>query len=170
MIFDPYAYDLRRSASMPALAAPGGVAGALPPLSSDALQTIWHGLMQAVEGTLALWEQTPTATKHELPVFTVQHAGQPLFDPAWLRQQSQANWHRLMGIEARLAAQALEALILDDTQEHREMLAEECARIGQLHHEMTRRAGEEIALPILRFELRVLRYRASPTLAPLIYS
>jgi hypothetical protein len=169
MPFDPYAYDLRRSAAAPALPAAGGAAVALPPLSPDALQTLWHGLMHAVEGTLALWERTPAGAKHELPVFSVQHVGQPLFDPAWLRAQSQTTWHRLMGIEARLAAQALEALILEDTREHQEMLAEECARIAQLHQEMTRSAGEEIALPILRFELRMLRYRASPVLALLIF-
>jgi hypothetical protein len=46
-------------------------------------------------------------------------------------------------------------------------LAEECSRVGQLYHEMERRAGAWVAL--LRWELRLLRYRISPVVASLVY-
>ena len=49
------------------------------------------------------------------------------------------------------------------------MLAEQCARVGQLYSELKRRAGVGVALALLRGELRMLRYRASSALAPLIY-
>ena len=49
------------------------------------------------------------------------------------------------------------------------MLAEQCARVGQLYSELKRRAGVGVALALLRGELRMLRYRASPVLASLIY-
>jgi hypothetical protein len=41
--------------------------------------------------------------------------------------------------------------------------------VGQLYSELKRRAGVSLALCIVRGELRMLRYCASPTLAPLIY-
>ena len=99
----------------------------------------------------------------------MQHAGRPQFDPAALREQTLAGWHRLMGIELRLAAQALEALVQRDEARYREKLVEQCARVGQLYSELKRRAGVGVALCIARGELRMLRYHASPVLAPLIY-
>ncbi|HLV97247.1 MAG TPA: hypothetical protein VKT82_01100, partial [Ktedonobacterales bacterium] len=47
--------------------------------------------------------------------------------------------------------------------------AEQCARVGQLYAEMERRAGGWVAWALLHWELRLLRYRASSVLAPLIY-
>jgi hypothetical protein len=74
-----------------------------------------------------------------------------------------------MGIELRLAAQALEALIQADAAVYRTLLAEECGRVGQLYSELARRAGEWVALALMRWELRLLRYRASPVTAGLVY-
>jgi hypothetical protein len=99
----------------------------------------------------------------------VQHAGKPRFDPAHLREQTLSGWHRLTGIELRQAAQALEELIRADSATQRARLAEQCIRIGQLYDELKRRAGEWMARATLDWELRMLRYRASPVLAPLIY-
>ena len=74
----------------------------------------------------------PTGVQREPPSFPVQHAGKRRFNPDDLRQQTLAGWHRLAGIELRLAAQALEALALMDAPIYREKLAEQCARMGQL--------------------------------------
>ncbi len=62
------------------------------------------------------------------------------------------------------------ALIHEDKPTYRDMLGEQCARIGQLYSELKRRAGQDIALAILRGELRLLRYRNSIILSPLIYN
>jgi hypothetical protein len=102
--------------------------------------------------------------------FPVRHVGQPYFHPDHLREQTLAGWHRMMGIELRLAAQALEALIQEDEAHYHEYLAEQCVRVGQLYDELKRRAGARVAQALVRGELRLLRYRASPTLAPLIYA
>lgn len=168
MLFDPYAYDLATSAPGPL---PGAAlaAEALLEVPDEARATLWQGLMDAVGGALDLWEQLPSGVQREPPPFPVQHAGKRRFNPDDLRQQTLAGWHRLAGIELRLAAQALEALALMDAPVYREKLAEQCARMGQLYDELKRRAGEWVALALLRWELRLLRYRASPTLASLIY-
>lgn len=100
----------------------------------------------------------------------MQHAGQPQFQAKLLRGQTLSNWHRLMGIELRLAVEALERLTVavDEVREWAR-LAEQCARVGQLYSELKRRAGAVVALSVVCWELRLLRYRASPALAPLIY-
>jgi hypothetical protein len=51
---------------------------------------------------------------------------------------------------------------------YRARLAEQCGRIGQLYSELKRRAGGWVAEARMHWELRLLRYRASPVLAPLI--
>ena len=53
---------------------------------------------------------------------------------------------------------------------YEKLLGEQCARIGQLYAELKRRAGACLALTLLRGELRLLRYRASAALAPLVYA
>ncbi len=122
----------------------------------------------AVEGALDLWEQMPPGV-HRAPLpLPVQHVGKPRFDPKHLRAQTLAGWHPLAGIELRLAAQAMEALALGDA-DYQAMLAEQCARVGQLYSELKRRAGMSVALAMLRGDLRLLRYRESPALAGLAY-
>jgi hypothetical protein len=121
-----------------------------------------QGLLEAAEGALDLWEQTPPGARREPLPFPVRHAGQPYFHPDHLREQTLAGWHRLMGIELRLAVQALEALIQQDEARYRAYLAEQCVRVGQLYDELKRRAGAWVAQALVRGELRLLRYRASP--------
>jgi hypothetical protein len=166
MVFDPYGYDLNHLPPSPldALAA-----SALLDVPQEARDMLWHGLRAAVEGTLTLWEQTLPGVQHALPVFSLQHTGQPRFNPDDLRQQSLENWHRLTGVELRIGVYALEALLLAGQPEQHERLAEQCARVGQLYREMERRANEWVAKALLKWELKLLRYRASPTVGPLVY-
>jgi hypothetical protein len=169
MVFDPYGYDLATSAGpqgQPGAALP---AEALQPMPQAAQHILWRGLTAAVEDTLNLWENTPPGVKRQPPLFAVQHAGKSRFNPAALRAETLRNWHRVTGLELRLAAQALEALIQEDQPIHRERLAEQYIRVSQLYGELAWRAGHDVACCILRWELRLLRYRASPIVGPLIY-
>jgi hypothetical protein len=163
MSFDPYTYDLARPATQPLPEA------ALLAVPQEARRDLWRGLRDAVADTLDLWERTPPG-RRRVPPFNIQHAGAPYFDPADLRQQTLADWHRLIGIELRLAVQMLEALLLDEgTTVYRSLLAEQCGRVGQLYSELKRRVGEAWAQALLRWELRLLRYRASSVVGPLVY-
>jgi hypothetical protein len=58
---------------------------------------------------------------------------------------------------------------LEESALQRDRLAEQRAPLGQPYAEMERRARTWVAQALLRWELRPLRYRASPVLAPLIY-
>ena len=171
LVFDPYAADLARSARQSAPSFDAALAEvALLEVPQEARQMLWQGLREAVSGSLDLWEQTPAGRRSALASSFVQHAGQPQFQERLLPQQPLANCHRLLGIELRLAVEALERLALGGTSGREwARLAEECARVGQVYRELRRRAGKLVALAILRWELRGLRYRASPVLAPLIY-
>ncbi len=162
MLFDPYAYDLTSSARQP-------TADALLSVPADIRAVLWQGLTEAVDGALDLWERLPLGHQAAPPPFTVQHAGKRHFQAATLRALTLAGWHRLIGLELRLAAEALEVLALGDSALQQERLAEQCARVGQLYTEMERRAGGWVAWALLHWELRLLRYRASSVLAPLIY-
>ena len=170
MVFDPYGYDLNRP-SQPALPpADALLVGALLGVPQEARSLLLDGLRNAVEGALDAWERTPPGVRREPPVFTVQHAGQPRFNPADLRHLTLEDWHRVTGLELRLTVEALEALLQDDQPIYREMLAEQCERVCQLFGEMHRRANEWIAQALLKWELKLLRYRASPAVAPLVYN
>jgi hypothetical protein len=169
MLFDPYAADLARSANQSPLPGTSLAADVLLAVPLAARGVLWAGLTEAVGEALTFWERTPAGGAAEPPSFPIQHAGKRSFNPADLHQQTLANWHRLTGLELRLAVQALEALLQADTPLARAMLAEQCARVGQLYSELERRAGADIARCILRWELRLLRYRSSPVLASLIY-
>ena len=111
MLFDPYTYDLAPPAAADARCLAALAADALLEVPQEARALLWRGLMDAVEGALDLWEQTPPGHRGAPPSFPVQHAGQPRFNPDDLRAQTLAGWHRLTGIELRLAVEALEALI-----------------------------------------------------------
>ena len=97
MLFDPYAYDLARPAQQTALTATRWPPTALLEVPQEARALLWHGLMEAVEGALDLWEQTPPGIGRAVPSFPVQHAGQQRFNPDDLRAQTLAGWHRLIG-------------------------------------------------------------------------
>ncbi|HEY7358574.1 MAG TPA: hypothetical protein VH590_18965 [Ktedonobacterales bacterium] len=175
MLFDPYAYDLARSARPAAPSSGAGAAlieAALLAVPQEARQMLWRGLREAASGALDVWERTPGHSGAP-PVLAVQHAGKPQFQASMLRAQTLANWHRLMGLELRLAVEALERLtvaVAANVARAWARLAEQCARVGQLYSELARRAGEVTAQAIVRWELRLLRYRSSPVLAPLIYN
>ena len=164
MLFDPYAYDLTTSANRPPLP------DALLDVPHDARAVLWHGLTQAVAGAVEVWERTPPGHQGAPSPFAVQHTGKRRFSPAALRRQTLAGWHRVVGIELRLAVEALEALALAESAVQRDRLAEQCARVGQLYTEMERRAGAWVALTLVRWELRLLCYRASPVVASLVYN
>ncbi len=169
MSFDPYSYDLASAGGRPS--SPAALTADEPPVIAEEAQAVlWHGLREAIVGACDLWARIPPGHQCALPPFTLQHTGKRCFNPADLREQTLSGWHRLISIELRLAAQALEALILAAEPEvYWALLEEQCARVGQLYDELKRRAGTRFALPILRWELRLLRYRASPVVAPLIY-
>jgi hypothetical protein len=170
MSFDPYAYDLAQVATRPALAGVTLAEQTLLAVPEEARRLLRRGLLEAIAGPLDLWERTPAGRPRQPPPFNIQHAGKLYFHPAALRQQTRENWHRLMGIELRLAAQMLEALLIDeDTAIYRARLAEQCGRIGQLYNELKRRVGEALALALFQWEVRILRYRASAVVGPLIY-
>ncbi len=166
MLFDPYTYDLTISAGQPA---PALADDPLLEVPSAARAVLWQGLLEAVAGAVDLWERLPCGHQAAPSPFAVQHAGKRRFQPEALREQTLAGWHRLVGIELRLAAEALEALALAESADQRERLAEQCARVGQLYAEMERRAGAWVARALLRWELRLLRYRASPVVSALVY-
>jgi len=168
MPFDPYAYDLAapRPPTVPGAALADEALLAVP---LEARSILWRGLRRSVEEALDLWDRTPAGMRQP-PVFNIQHAGGPCFNPADLRQQTLEGWHRLTGIEVRLAAQVLEALMVTgDAARYEKLLAEQCVRIGQLYAELKRRAGAWMALALLHQELRLLRYRASPVVSLLVY-
>jgi hypothetical protein len=170
MPFDPYAYDLAAAGKRTLPSAAAQAREALPAMPAEARQTLCAGLRAAVQDTLDLRERTPPGVKREPPAFNIQHAGGPCFNLADLRRQTLDGWHQLTGLELRLAVQVLEALILTgDVGRYERLLAEQCARIGQLYRELERRAGAWMALALLRGELRLLRYRASAAVSSLIY-
>ena len=79
--------------------------------------------------------------------------------------------HHLLRLELPQTVDALEALLFAHNDEtYQPLLGEQCARVGQLYAELKRRAGAVTALLILQGGLRLLRYRASPVLAPLVFS
>lgn len=111
MLFDPYAYDLARSARHDAPSSAAALAeAALLEVPQEARALLWQGLREAVSGAIDLWERLPSVRQSALPAFSVQHAGKPQFQAKLLHQQTLAGWHRLMGIELRLAVEALERL------------------------------------------------------------
>jgi hypothetical protein len=170
MLFDPYAYDLARSARQGARSSGAALAeAALLEVPPEARALLWQGLREAVSGAVDLWERLP-GHPSALPPCSVQHAGKPQYQARMLRAQTLSGWHRMMGIELRLAVEALERLaVAADAAREWARLAEQCGRVGQLYAELKRRAGAVVALSVVRWELRLLRYRASPALVPLLY-
>lgn len=161
-------------------AAPESPAGSLTPALLDALliavapeasYPLWQGLTRAVEGALWLWESSPAGSRREPPPLALQHVGLPHFNPRDLCQQTLEGIHRLLRLELPLAVDVLEALLCGKNEDaYQVLLAEQCTRVGQLYAELKRRAGKVFALLIFQWELRLLRYRASSVVAPMIFS
>lgn len=171
----------------------------------EARRVIWRRLLEATEGLVTYWSETPPGNRVEMTP-ALQHTGHALFSPADLLGQPTANLRRLLAIEARLTGDAAEAFILfsvpsngssysdvraapalksvpanakeinrfapgydHDPAAAWALLRDQCARLGQLYAEMKRRTWVGLALLLLDWELRILRYRYSSAVAPLLW-
>ena len=136
---------------------------------AEARTLLWQGMLRAVEPAVWLWEQTPPGTRHALPPRVLEHCGER-FNDALLPRQQWGHMRRVWRIEFSVAADTLEALLLDgDETEYAPLLAACCTRIGQIYSEVKRRCGLLFALLILRWELKLLGYRGSLVVAPLLF-
>ena len=148
-----------------------------PVLAGDLLATLhpgiqsllWSWLVRALDESL--WEMSgwfpPSSPALEPPEQRV-----PLPFPAdLLAQRPLEGLRRLLRLEARLAVEALEIVVLSRVEQPHAhaLLSAHCTRMGQVYLEMQRRLGAGFALPLLIWELRVLRHRHSPVAAPLAF-
>lgn len=134
------------------------------------IQTLlWSWLVRAIDESL--WDMAgwfpPSSPALEPPV---RYAPSP-FAAGALARPALEGLRKLLGAEARFAVEALEILILSRVPQPRveQVLVAHCTRMGQLYLEMQRRLGQGVALPMLIWELRVLRHRGSRVVAPLIW-
>ena len=173
MLFDPYAYDLAATARQPR----AGTRAVSDLLTTTALLTVpleartllWQGLLHAVDPAIWVWEQTPPGTRHTLPPRALEHFGQRLNDAVFPRQPMEP-MRRVWRIEITLGADLVEALVLGGSSAtYAPLLAACCTRIGQVYSEIKRRGGSLFALLMLRWELKLLGYRGSAVLAPLLF-
>ncbi|HEU5370665.1 MAG TPA: hypothetical protein VFU69_19485 [Ktedonobacterales bacterium] len=135
----------------------------------EARRVILRRLFEATDGLVTYWSETPTGRAFE-PNPALRHTGHAPFQPDDLFCQPTLNLRRLMGIEARLTVEAAEAFILG--QDHVAAwiaLRDQCARLGQLYAELKRRTWVGLALLLLDWELRILRYRSSSVVASLLW-
>jgi hypothetical protein len=134
----------------------------------EARRVIWRRLVEATDGILSYWSETPSGRAYE-PTSALQHTGHAPFQPADLAGQPTLNLRRLLGIEARLTVEAAEAFILGQDREAALLaLRDQCARLGRLYAELKRRTWAGLAL-LLDWELRVQRYRCSSAVASLLW-
>jgi hypothetical protein len=137
----------------------------------EELQTLlWEEFWQAVEPVSDFAAQTPPGTRHALPPRSLTHCGER-FQTAHLGGQQWTGLCRLWRVQFWLAADALEALILDHYQgfEYALIFNACCTRIGQIYHEAERRGGTWFAMFMLYWEGRMLRYRGSLAVEPLLF-
>ena len=136
---------------------------------AEARTLLWQGFIRALDPVVWVWEQTPAGARHALPPRILEHFGER-FNDAALPRQPMENMRRLWRIEITLAADLLEAQILDGANDaYAPLLTACCTRIGQLYGEIKRRCGRLFAVLTLRWELRLLRNRGSPVVAPLLF-
>ena len=135
----------------------------------EARTLLWQGLLRAVEPGVWLWEQTPPGTQRHLPPPALEHFGER-FNDAALPSQLMEHLRRLWRMQFLLAADLLEALLLEGASEtYAPLFAACCTRIGQIYNEIKRRGGLFFALLVLLWEVKLLTYRDSPVLAPLLF-
>ncbi len=136
----------------------------------EARTLLWQGFVRALDPVVWMWEQTPAGTRHALPPRVLKHVGER-FNEAALSRQPWETMRRVWRIEFWQAADVLEALLLDgsDSAEYLPLLAACCTRIGQIYREIKRRCGVLFALLILRWEVKLLSYRSSLVVAPLLF-
>ena len=130
---------------------------------------LWSWLLRAIDESL--WEMAGLFPPSSPALEPLEQHGPPPFPADLLGQRSLAGLRRLARAEARLAVEALEILVLSRVPQPRveQVLLAHCARMGQLYLEMQRRLGAGIALPLLIWELRLLRHRGSTVAAPLAF-
>jgi hypothetical protein len=147
-------------------AAFGDLLGGVP---EEARTLLWQGFLQALDPVVSFWEQTPAGTRHALPPPVLEHWGER-FDEAVLSRQALETMRRVWRIECALAADVLEALILEgNSAKYLPLLTACCTRIGQIYSEIKRRCGLLFAILTLRWELKLLGYRGSLVVAPLLF-
>jgi hypothetical protein len=131
---------------------------------------LWQGFLKALEPVIWFWERTPAGTKHALPPRVLAHCGERCNEAMVARQQ----WKMLCAvwrIEFWQAADVLEALILNerDSATYLRLLAACCTRIGQIYRVVERRGGLLFARTMLEWELKLLCYRGSRVVVPLLF-
>ena len=135
---------------------------------AEARTLLCQGFIRALDPVVWVWEQTPAGARHPLPPRVLDRFGER-FNDAALPRQSMEHMRRVWRIEITLAADLLEAQILDGANDaYTPLLTACCTRIGQIYNEIKRRCGLLFALLTLRWELRLLGYRGSPAVAPLL--
>jgi hypothetical protein len=138
-------------------------------IDQEVRDVFWQGLIRALEPALWLVEQTPLGTRHPLPQRVLEHLGDRL-NARWLRKLAREHLRRLLKIEVGVTLEVLETLLLDSTGDGSHApLAAACTRVGQVYAELKRRHGMLLAYSLLRWELRLLTYRASPAAAALAF-
>ncbi len=142
----------------------------LAEVPAEARRFLWQGMLRAVDQVLGFCEQTPPGARHLLPPRVLTHCG-PRFNPAMLTRLEKDAMRRVYRIEHSLAADALEAWILDPDNgaEYARLFMAHCTRIGQIYSEIKRRWGMSFALSTLHLELKMLRYRGSLVIEPLLF-
>ncbi len=139
-------------------------------LPEEARSGCWRWLRAAVEDIVLYQQSLPEG--HTLdPEPALRHLGQPPLETGRLAGQPQANLHRLVRLEGWVAVEALEVFMLCPARraEALALLRAQMSRLGLLYQEWVRRTWVGVAVPLLEWEVRLLRYRASRVLAPLLW-
>ena len=128
-----------------------------------------HWLTSALDD--AHWELAGLVPLSSAALEPPERHGPPPFAPALLRRLALDALRRLLRAEARLAIEVLEILVLSRKAQPRVqvMFSDHCTRIEQVYLELQRRVGAGAALPMLVWELRLLRHRASEAAARLAW-
>lgn len=155
-----------RSASTPT--SPLAMDDPMADVPAEARSWFWRRLTQAIDDDL--WDDPEgPITVSGPPTLSVPLLGHPPYDDALLRPLTLEGIRRIARLEGRLALECLEAwLSAPPGADYFALLREHCARLGQLYGELRRRLGVTIALLLLDWELRLLRYRHSGAVIPLI--
>ncbi len=136
----------------------------------EARTLLWQGFVRALEPVIWFWERTPAGTKHALPPRVLEHCGER-FNEAMVARQQWKTLCKVWRIEFWQAADVLEALILNerDSATSLRLLTACCTRIGQIYRVVEQRGGALFARTMLEWELKLLRYRGSLAVAPLLF-
>ena len=136
----------------------------------EARTLLWQGFLKALEPVIWFWERTPPGTRHALPRRVLEHCGER-FNGAMIARQQWKTLRNIWRIEFWQAADVLEALILDerDSATHLRLLTACCTRIGQIYRVVEQRGGLRFARTMLEWELKLLCYRGSRAVAPLLF-